>query len=458
MFTIEKAKQQYVPIFPVVTTQLTEWLIKQPANVQQWINLSQFKAESGACCFVPNADGSLQSVILGMSNANDFWAFGALPSKLPEGNYAIASNKFVKTPHQFQQAALGWGLGYYQFSKYKEAQPRLAKLVLPKSVNEKKLYSFLDAIYLARDLINTPAEDMGPESIEEAVKSVAKDFSATVKVIKGDELLTQNYPAIHAVGRASHRAPRMIDLRWGKKKNARKITLVGKGVCFDTGGLNLKTGAGMLLMKKDMAGSAMMLALARLIMSHHLPVQLRLLIGAVDNAVSGNSYRPGDIVKTRSGKTIEITNTDAEGRMVLCDLLTEACSENPDIVIDFATLTGAARVALGEDIPAFYAQPQQFADKLIKSSQTVNDPIWQMPLVQSYREKLKSEVADMVNCVETPYGGSITAALFLQSFVTEKTTWAHFDTCAWNAKSKPGHPVGAEVFAIRAVFEYLVGV
>ncbi|MCX7125124.1 MAG: leucyl aminopeptidase family protein [Gammaproteobacteria bacterium] len=332
----------------------------------------------------------------------------------------------------------------------------MAKLILPKLADEKELFCYLDSIYLARDLINTPAENMGPEAIEKAVKAVAKEFSATVKVIKGENLLTKNYPAMHAVGRASHREPRMIDLRWNNKKAQKKITLVGKGVCFDTGGLNLKVGTGMLLMKKDMAGSAMMLALARLIMSHDLPVQLRLLIGAVDNAVSGNAYRPGDVVATRSGKTIEITNTDAEGRVVLCDLLTEACSENPDIVIDFATLTGAARVALGEDIPAFYAQPQTFADDLMASSRKVSDPIWQMPLVQSYREKMKSEIADMTNCVESsPYGGSITAALFLQSFVTENTTWAHFDTCAWNFKAKPGRPVGAEVFAVRAVFDYI---
>jgi leucyl aminopeptidase len=246
----------------------------------------------------------------------------------------------------------------------------------------------------------------------------------------------------------------VIDLRWGKS-SAPKVTLVGKGVCFDSGGLDLKSAAGMLLMKKDMAGSAMMLGLAQMIMAQALPVQLRLLIGAVDNAVSENAYRPGDVVATRSGKTIEITNTDAEGRMVLCDLLFEACTENPDILIDFATLTGAARVALGEDLPAMYAQPQSFGDELLKASNKVSDLMWPMPLVQSYRDKLKSEIADMVNAADSPYGGSITAALFLQSFVSENTTWVHFDTPAWNFKLKPGRPVGAEVFAVRGVFEYL---
>lgn len=455
-FIAKKTKQHAIPIYAVATNQLEKWLSQQSTVISQWIKAVQFTAESGSYCLIPNNDGSIHSVVLGLANADDFWAFGALPAKLPEGNYDITGTSIFTTPQQFQHAALGWGLGFYQFSKYKVAQPRLAKLILPQSVNEKALYDYLDSIYLARDLINTPAEDMGPDAIENAVKSVAKSFSATVNVIKGSQLLKENYAAIYTVGRASHREPRVIDLRWCAQKPLKKITLVGKGVCFDTGGLDLKTASGMLLMKKDMAGSAMMLALARLIMSHHLPVQLRLLIGAVDNAVSGNAYRPGDIIKTRSGKTVEITNTDAEGRMVLCDLLTEGCSENPDIIIDFATLTGAARVALGEDIPAFYAQPQTVADDLMQASQRVNDPIWQLPLAQSYREKLKSEVADMINAVESsPFGGSITAALFLQSFVGENRAWAHFDTCAWNAKLKSGRPVGGEVFAVRAVFDYL---
>ncbi|MCX7121243.1 MAG: leucyl aminopeptidase family protein [Gammaproteobacteria bacterium] len=466
-FTSENAKQKSIPVYPIIAAELATWVAAQPRHIQQWMKTSQFLADSGAFCLIPNSDGSLHGVALGIASADDFWAFGALPAKLPEGNYIIADTATLKTTAHFQQAALGWGLGFYQFSKYKIAQPRLAKLVLSTAINEKELNDYLDAIYLARDLINTPAEDMGPDSIEKAVKTAAKSFSATVSVIKGDSLLKENYIPIHTVGRASHREPRVIDLRWNNikahkpslcagAKSIRKITLVGKGVCFDSGGLDLKNASGMLLMKKDMAGSAMMLALAQLIMSHNLPVQLRLLIGAVDNAVSANAYRPGDIMKTRSGKTVEITNTDAEGRLVLCDLLTEACSETPDLVIDFATLTGAARVALGEDIPAFYAQPQSLADDLMKSSRKVSDPIWQLPLVQSHREKLKSEIADMINCVEgSPYGGSITAALFLQSFVTENTNWAHFDTCAWNFKLKPGHPVGGEVFAVRAVFDYI---
>lgn len=442
-----------IAIFPVITDQLNQWLNDQPRQVQHWVKLSQFKAASGAVCLVPNYEGNLQMVIVGITDTDDFWAFGALPAKLPEGDYQLENLALFST-QQHEHALLAWGLGYYQFSKYKsEITPRTAKLQLPKTMDEKSMHHFLSAIELVRDLINTPAEDMGPEAIENAVKTVAKQCSAVVSVIKGDQLLKKNYPSIYTVGRASPREPRVIDLRWGKTKNAKKITLVGKGVCFDSGGLDLKNAAGMLLMKKDMAGAAMMLALAQLIMLHELPVQLRLLIGAVDNAVSGNSYRPGDIIKTRSGKTVEITNTDAEGRIVLCDLLTEACREKPDALIDFATLTGAARVALGEDLPALYAQPQSFADALLTASKKVNDPLWQMPLAPQYKDKLKSEIADMTNCSDSPYGGSITAALFLQAFVTPETNWAHVDVAAWHFKPKAGRPLGADAFGIRAMFE-----
>lgn len=455
---IENKQQPGIAIYPVTTISLESWTLQQPRHIQNWVKTSQFKAESGQCCLIPHHDGSLGCVLIGLENEADFWAFGALPSRLPAGQFMIADSVLLKNAAQYHQAALAWGLGAYQFSQYKsETQPRLAKLILPIAVDYASLEKFLSAIELTRNLINTPAEDMGPDALENAVIAVAKKCGAATAVIKGEKLLKENYPAIHAVGRASSREPRVIDLRWSKHKNAPKITLVGKGVCFDSGGLDLKNAAGMLLMKKDMSGAAMMLATAQLIMSHDLPVQLRLLIGAVENSVSSNSYRPGDIVKTRSGKTVEITNTDAEGRMVLCDLLFEACKEKPDVVIDFATLTGAARVALGEDIPALYAQPQSFADDLLKASRVVNDPLWQLPLVSQYKEKLKSEIADMINAADSPYGGSITAALFLQAFVTPETKWAHVDVAAWNFKAKPGRPVGGDAFGVRAVFEYISG-
>lgn len=450
---IEKKDHSVISIHPILVGDLDRWVSQQSERLQKWVRASQFRAEPGQICLIPNQDGSLHSVLLALADENDFWAFGALPSKLPEGVFTIAETDFFR---KLDLASLAWGLGVYQFSQYKtEKQSRLAKLVLPESVDKDALEKLLSAIELTRDLINTPAEDMGPEALEKIAISIAKKYKATIKVIKGANLLTENYPAIHAVGRASAHEPRVIDLRWGKKKNAPKITLVGKGVCFDSGGLDIKTASGMLLMKKDMAGAAMMLSLAQLIMSHDLPVQLRLLIGAVENSVSANSYRPGDIIKTRSGKTVEITNTDAEGRMVLCDLLTEACSEKPDVVIDFATLTGAARVALGEDLSALYAQPQSFADDLLQASRDVHDPIWQMPLVPHYKEKLKSEMADMINAADSPYGGSITAALFLQSFVTPETKWAHVDVAAWNFKPRAGRPVGGDAFGVRAMFEYV---
>lgn len=453
---VENNKQNNsIPIYPVTSDQLEKWVLQQPRHVQQWVKTAQFIAESASSCMIPSHDGNLQAVLLGVANAEDFWAFGALPPKLPAGNYHLEDNTILKNKNHFQMASFAWGLGFYQFAKYKMPLPRLAKLQLHKNVDARALENLLSAAELSRDLINTPAEDMNPDQLEKAVHTVAKKFSASVSVIKGEKLLKENYPAIHMVGRASMHEPRVIDLRWSHQKNAPRVTLVGKGVCFDSGGLDLKTASGMLLMKKDMSGAAMMLSLAQLIMSSELPVQLRLLIGAVENSVAGNSYRPGDIIKTRSGKTVEITNTDAEGRMVLCDLLTEACTEKPEIVIDFATLTGAARVALGEDLSALYAQPQSFADDLLKASRDANDPIWQMPLVQSYRDKLKSEIADMVNAVDSPYGGSITAALFLQSFVTPETKWAHVDVAAWNFKAKPGRPFGGDMFGVRAVFEFL---
>jgi leucyl aminopeptidase len=452
IFVSASSTEKNIPIIPVITKQFESWISKQSDHIQQWVKISQFLANSSTYCLIPNSDGSLQTVLLGMNDPTDYYAFAGLAEKLPQGVYAIQETECFKTPH-FYLGALGWGCGFYQFAKYKKPLPRAGKLLLHSSVDEKFLTDTLKSIYLARDLINTPAEDMGPEQIENAVKNVAKEFSATVEVMTGDAL-EKNYPAIHTVGRASPRAPRMIDMRWGNK-DAPKITLVGKGVCFDSGGLDIKSAAGMILMKKDMGGAAMMLSLAQLIMSQQLPVQLRLLIGTVDNAISGNSYRPGDIIRTRAGKSIEVTNTDAEGRLVLCDMLFEASQENPDILIDFATLTGAARVALGEEISAMFAQTQSTADGLLKAAAAVTDPIWQMPLIQKYRENLRSEIADMTNCSDSPYGGSITAALFLQSFVKEDTNWVHFDTCSWNARYKPGRLVGAEVYGVRAVFEYL---
>ena len=308
-------------------------------------------------------------------------------------------------------------------------------------------------IYRVRDLVNTPAEDMMPEHLSDAVKTMAGEFNAKVAEIVGDALLKKNFPAIHAVGRAASHAPRLIDLRWGKS-NHPKLTLVGKGVCFDSGGLDLKPASGMRLMKKDMGGAAHAIGLAHMIMSAGLPVRLRMLVPAVENAVSGNAYRPGDVVTSRKGLSIEIDNTDAEGRVILCDALTEAAAETPDLVIDFATLTGAARVALGTDLPAMFCNHDQVAQGLADSAASVHDPVWRLPLYRPYRELIDSPIADIVNS-GGPYGGAITAALFLQDFVPAATPWVHFDLMAWNLRSRPGRPEGGEAMGLRAILDYL---
>jgi leucyl aminopeptidase len=307
------------------------------------------------------------------------------------------------------------------------------------------------AIHLARDLINTPASDLGPAELAETIQAVAEGFGADCRTIVGDDLIAQNYPTIFAVGQASPRAPRMIDLSWGEA-GAPRVTLVGKGVCFDTGGLDLKNSAGMLLMKKDMGGAAVMLGVAQAVMASNLPVRLRLLVGAVDNSVSGNAFRPGDVIRTRKGLTVEIGNTDAEGRLVLSDLLAEADREKPDLLIDCATLTGAARVALGPDLPAVFTPDDQLADDLLAAGAAAFDPLWRLPLYRPYREMIDSPIADINNAGAGGFAGAITAALFLQAFVEQTRAWAHVDLYAWNPKDRPGRPKGGEATALRALF------
>lgn len=450
----EDLVQKAISIMPLTKETLSQWLSDQDEHVASWIDNVGFKAKSGSYCLIPGDQGSINKVLLGVDSEQDFMAFGALPQVLPAGNYCLASSTLFNTKETASLAALAWGLGCYQFDRYKTGKVVEAYLCLPSVVDEKSVGHLLSSLCLARDLINTPAEEMGPVELENAAKKVADEAGASIEVMTDTESLKSLYPALHAVGRASDRAPRVIDLRWGDDHHP-KVTLVGKGVCFDSGGLDLKNPQGMLLMKKDMGGSAMMLALARLIMLEKLPISLRLLIGAVDNSVSGNSYKPGDVIRTRAGKTVEVKNTDAEGRLVICDLLAEACLEKPELLIDFATLTGAARIALGEDIPAMYASNDAVAAKVVDAGKKVNDPVWQMPLISKYNEKIKSDIADISNAADNPWGGSITAALFLQHFVSTTVDWLHFDVPAWTFKKQPGRPIGAEAFAIRAVFHYL---
>lgn len=444
----EKQAEQSIPISLVSKDQFEAWLSHQSDYTKAWLAAARFQPKTAAMQMIPDPQGNLSEVLFCLDGDQSVWPIGSLPFLLPEGQY------YFKNDALNEQAYLAFGLGAYQFDRYKKADRKPAQLFVKSKDLLKKIKVMLDAIFLARDLINTPAEDMGPLELAQVAKDLAEECGASFHQIVGEDLLQENYPAIHFVGRASHNAPRLIDIRWGESSHP-KLTLVGKGVCFDTGGLDLKPSPYMTLMKKDMGGAAHVLALAKMIMKTKLSVSLRVLIPAVENALSGNAYRPGDVITSRSGKTIEIGNTDAEGRLVLADALTEAISDQPDLIIDFATLTGAARVALGTDLPAVFANCDEVAARLIELGETIHDPIWQLPLFDLYRDLIKSDIADLNNCPSEPYGGAITAALFLQAFVPDSIPWLHFDVMAWNLKTRPAHPKGGEAVAIRALFAYL---
>lgn len=446
------AEDEGVPITPVVQKDFSAWLARQDDFVKDWVKQLGFVAKPETFCWIPCAGSSrIQQVLLGIADESDFWSIGILPFNLPKGIYRIAD---VVDQRYLSNSIMAWGFGAYEFTRYKKPTMPCSQLVISGQCN-KQLSSMVKATYLIRDLINTPAEDMGPAEVGDAVWLVADSFGATVEQIVGEDLIQQNYPAIHTVGRASSRPPRLIDLRWGNINHPR-VTLVGKGVCFDSGGLDLKSANGMALMKKDMAGAAHALGLAYLIMSMALPVYLRVLIPAVDNVISGNAYRPGDVIVTRKGLSVEVNNTDAEGRLVVADSLTEAASEQPELLFDFTTLTGAARVAMGPDITAMFCNQPELAQSLLKHAITTQDPLVELPLYKPYRKYLESKVADLTNAVAIPYGGAITAALFLNEFVPKETAWAHFDLMAWNLMPQPARPEGGEAMAIRAVWDYLL--
>ena len=427
---------------------LDGWLLKQPDDIAAWVRANGFTAKPGATCLLPGDGGRIEGVLLGIESSRDPWAYGDLPTALPEGNYHLGPGL---DGDQANDAALGWALGGYRFTRYREPNGALARLVWPGPCDRERIETLAAAVTLTRDLINTPAEDMGPAELAAAAGGLAEDHGGECAVTVGDDLLSAGYPLIHAVGRAAARAPRLIDLTWGDA-DAPSLTLVGKGVCFDSGGLDLKSSSGMMLMKKDMGGAATVLGLARAIMGTGLPLRLRVLIPAVENSVAGNAIRPLDIIKSRKGLTVEIGNTDAEGRLVLADALTEADGEQPELLIDCATLTGAARVALGADLPALFTPDDALAADLLRNAAATVDPLWRLPLWTPYRELLDSKVADINNISSGSLGGAITAALFLQEFVTETPAWAHIDMMAWNAKARPGRPVGGEAMALRALF------
>jgi leucyl aminopeptidase len=412
-----------------------------------WAKANGFSGEAGRALLVPGEDGSVASALFGTGEGANRAALaaGALAKTLPEGDW-----HFSTAPDSPTLATLGVLLGSYVFTRYGKKPGKAIRLARPAGADADYLRRAADGVFLARDLVNTPTNDMGPDELEQAARTLARRHKAKVTVTKGDDLLAKNLPMIHAVGRASDKAPRLIDMVWGDK-GAPKVTLVGKGVCFDTGGLDVKPASGMLLMKKDMGGAASVLGLASMIMSARINVRLRVLIPAVENAISGNAFRPGDVLKSRKGLTVEIGNTDAEGRLVLADALTLADEENPHLVIDMATLTGAARVALGPDLPPFYTDDDALAADLATAALQEEDPMWRMPLWRPYDAKLSSKVADMNNVTSDGFAGSVTAALFLRRFVEKAGSWAHFDIFAWAPQDRPHGPAGGEAQCIRAI-------
>lgn len=450
-YLTEKTKQPVTPLILLDSKQFDIWLKKQPPHVRGWLGATQFKANIGNVSLIPAPSGGITQVVAIIDSSPNIWSIGHLADRLPAAHYAIEGKL---TAAQATDLALGWALSTYQFTKYKAGKKSLATLVAPGNADMKYVRAMTESICWARDLINTPAGDMHPEALAEEAVNWAQSAKGKVRVIKGDQLLKSNYPMIYTVGKAASVPPHLVDIHF-PKKGAPKITLVGKGVCFDSGGLDIKSTGNMKLMKKDMGGAANVLALAKVIIDTGLPVELRVLLPIVENAVAGNAMRPLDIVKTRKGITVEIGNTDAEGRLILCDALTEADSTSPDLLIDCATLTGAARVALGTDIPAFFTHDDALAESLSKASISKYDPLWRLPLWSGYRRMLDTPNADLSNDPDSGYGGAITAALYLNEFVSTTTAWIHIDMMAWNVKSRPGRPIGGEAMAIRALYSMI---
>jgi leucyl aminopeptidase len=443
-----------VPLTVLTKTAIGAWSDGAMARERDWAAAVGFAGEAGKVALVPGKNGELGRVLVGASESEAaMWAVAGVSETLPEGSYRLDP---VPDGTDASHVALGWALGTYRFTRYHAKPAGKARLVWPDGADRDHVERLAGAVFLARDLATTPASDMGPEELADAAQKVAKAEGARWRVVVGDGLLAENYPAIHAVGRASTRAPRLVDIIWGDEK-APKVTLVGKGVCFDTGGLDLKPASSMLNMKKDMAGAAIMLGLGQAIMQAGLKVRLRVLLPCVENSVAGNAMRPRDIITTRKGLTVEIGNTDAEGRLILCDALADAADEKPEMIVDAATLTGAARVALGPELPALFCNDDGLANALIAAGAAEDDPMWRMPLYKPYRRLIDSKVADLNNVSDGPQGGAITAALYLNEFVDPAVPWAHLDVMAWNQRSRPGRPEGAEAQTLRAVYAYIAG-
>ncbi|MDE0692290.1 MAG: leucyl aminopeptidase family protein [Gammaproteobacteria bacterium] len=431
----------------VTAGDLAEWRGRASAVEHAWLDRFGFAAGANAFVFLPGGDGAPDRVLAGLGEGESIASLGHLAMRLPAGDYRLEG---ATEP---ELLALGWGLGGYQFTEYRKPARAPATLLIPPE--NAAVLDELEAVNLCRNLVNTPTSDMLPHHLEDAARRLAERHEASIEVTVGDELLRRGFNTIHTVGRASASPPRLIDIRWGDAEHP-EVTLVGKGVCFDSGGLDIKSASGMRLMKKDMGGAAHVLGLAHLVMQRRLPVSLRVLVPAVENAIAGNAFRPGDVIRTYAGTTVEIDNTDAEGRLILCDALTLAAEDEPEALIDFATLTGAARSALGPELPAMFSNDDDMANGISAAGNSREDPVWRMPLHADYLAMLDSTVADIANAGSSPYAGAITAALYLQRFVGN-APWAHFDIMAWNTRRRPAHPLGGEAMGLRAVFGWLAG-
>ncbi len=450
----DKKENKSVPITLVRADEFENWKSGQSPTDQTWVESNNFKALKGSTLIFSSDSGNRKSVIASAGDGNMTpWDFAKIASSLPDGHYHFETKMKRETANT---AAFGWAMAHYNFDYYlKDKKNKNAVLFVADECDFSLVMTIIKGTFLTRDLVNTPTCDMGPSELATVCEEIAKTHKAHIQIKVGEQLLEAGYRTIHAVGRAAEKAPRLIDMTWGNE-SAPKVTLVGKGVCFDTGGLDIKSADSMLIMKKDMGGAAHVLGLGLMIMELGLDVRLRILIPAVENNISGNAFRPGDIIKSYQGTTIEIGNTDAEGRLVLCDALALACEEKPDIILDFATLTGAARVAMGPDLPPFFTNDDNFADDIMNHSGATIDPLWQLPLYPPYKKLLASNVADINNVTTTSYGGAITAALFLKHFISDGISWVHFDVYAWNSSSSPGRPKGGEAMGLRAVFSYLI--
>jgi leucyl aminopeptidase len=454
---LTEAKPAARPLWLLSEATLARWLAQQPATVVNWLHANNFQAERQRVLVLPGEAGQVDGAVVGLGPLREvdeltLWHAAGLSDRLPGDHYQLATPLAAPAATQF---ALGWLIGSYRITRYRSAgnAPRAA-LLAPPGTDIRYVRAAAEATTLARDLINTPANDMGPAELAQAGFDLAARFGARCRVLVGAELDAQGFPLIRAVGAGSAREPCLVDLRWGPA-DAPRVTLVGKGVCFDTGGLDLKAGAAMLLMKKDMGGAACALALASLLMSLNAPIQLRVLLPCVENSVDGLSYRPGDILRSRKGLTVEVGNTDAEGRLILADALAEADAEAPELLIDLATLTGAARTALGPELPAAFSPDEALLASARAAGEATHDPLWPMPLWTGYDDEFSSRIADLGNVSAGPFAGSIIAALFLKRFVTTSRAWLHLDLYAWNPKERPGRPVGAEAQCVRALYSLI---